>query len=79
MPQHHVEVRVSRQAFLENIQAVRALVAPAKVCVVMKANAYGHGLEALRRAVEAGADSSQFAPIRSREGPRARAPVPLLV
>jgi alanine racemase len=57
MPQHHVEVRVSRQAFLENIRAVRALVAPAKVCVVMKANAYGHGLEPLAPiAVEAGAD-----------------------
>lgn len=57
MPQHHVEVRVSRRAFLDNIQALRKLVAPAKICVVMKANAYGHGLEALAPvAVEAGAD-----------------------
>ncbi len=57
MAQHHVEVRVSRQAFLENIQALRGLVAPAKLCVVMKANAYGHGLEPLAPvAVEAGAD-----------------------
>jgi alanine racemase len=57
MAQHHVEVRVSRRAFLDNIQALRKLVAPAKICVVMKANAYGHGLEALAPvAVEAGAD-----------------------
>lgn len=57
MPQYHVEVRVSRPTFFANIQALRSLVGPAKVCVVMKANAYGHGLEALAPvAVEAGAD-----------------------
>jgi alanine racemase len=57
MAQHHVEVRVSRAAFRENIQHLRRLVAPAKLCVVMKANAYGHGLEPLAPvAVEAGAD-----------------------
>ncbi len=57
MAQHHVEVRVSREAFFANIAAVRQLARPAKVCVVMKANAYGHGLEALAPvAVEAGAD-----------------------
>jgi alanine racemase len=57
MAQHHVEVRVSRGAFLANIQTVRSLASPAKVCVVMKANAYGHGLEALAPvAVEGGAD-----------------------
>jgi alanine racemase len=57
MAQHHVQVLVSRQQFFKNIQCVRRLVAPAKLCVVMKANAYGHGLEALAPvAVEAGAD-----------------------
>ena len=57
MAQHHVEVLVSREKFFNNIQFVRRLVAPAKVCVVMKANAYGHGLEALAPvAAEAGAD-----------------------
>jgi alanine racemase len=57
MAQHHVEVRVSKQVFFENIQTVRKLVAPAKLCVVMKANAYGHGLEPLAPiAVRAGAD-----------------------
>jgi alanine racemase len=57
MAQHHVEVRVSRAVFLENIRALRRLVAPAKLCVVMKANAYGHGLATLAPvAVEAGAD-----------------------
>jgi alanine racemase len=57
MAQHHVEVLVSREKFFNNIQCVRRLVAPAKLCVVMKANAYGHGLAALAPvAVEAGAD-----------------------
>src|SRR5580658_823721 len=57
MAQHHVEVLVSRENFFRNIQYLRRLVAPSKLCVVMKANAYGHGLEALAPvAVEAGAD-----------------------
>src|SRR5271169_2810718 len=57
MAQHHVEVLVSRGNFFSNIQYLRRLVAPSKLCVVMKANAYGHGLEALAPvAVEAGAD-----------------------
>jgi alanine racemase len=57
MAQHHVQVLVSRENFFRNIQYLRRLVAPSKVCVVMKANAYGHGLEALAPvAVEAGAD-----------------------
>ncbi len=57
MAQHHVQVRVSRENFFNNIQHLRRLVAPSKLCVVMKANAYGHGLEALAPvAVKAGAD-----------------------
>jgi alanine racemase len=57
MAQHHVQVLVSRENFFKNIQYLRRLVAPSKLCVVMKANAYGHGLEALAPvAVEAGAD-----------------------
>src|ERR1700733_14959959 len=57
MAQHHVQVLVSREKFLKNIQVMRRLVAPAKLCVVLKANAYGHGLQALAPvAVEAGAD-----------------------
>jgi len=57
MAQHHVQVQVSRETFFNNIQYLRRLVAPAKLCIVMKANAYGHGLEALAPvAVEAGAD-----------------------
>jgi alanine racemase len=57
MAQHHVEVLVSRENFFRNIQYLRRLVAPSKLCVVMKSNAYGHGLEALAPvAVEAGAD-----------------------
>jgi alanine racemase len=57
MAQHHVQVLVSRENFFRNIQYLRRLAAPAKLCVVMKANAYGHGIEALAPvAVEAGAD-----------------------
>lgn len=57
MAQHHVEVLVSRENFFNNIRHLRRLAAPSKICVVMKANAYGHGLEALAPvAVEAGAD-----------------------
>jgi alanine racemase len=57
MAQHHVQVLVSRANFFKNIHYLRRLVAPSKLCVVMKANAYEHGLEALAPvAVEAGAD-----------------------
>jgi alanine racemase len=57
MAQHHVQVLVSRENFFKNIQYLRRLIAPSKLCVVMKANAYGHGLEVLAPvAVEAGAD-----------------------
>jgi alanine racemase len=57
MAQHHVEVLVSREKFSNNIQYIRRLVAPSKLCVVMKANAYGHGLAALAPvAAAAGAD-----------------------
>jgi alanine racemase len=57
MAQHHVQVLVSRENFFKNVQYLRRLVSPSKLCVVMKANAYGHGLEALAPvAVEAGAD-----------------------
>ncbi len=57
MAQHHVQVLVSRGNFFNNIRHLRKLAAPAKLCVVMKANAYGHGLEALAPvAVDAGAD-----------------------
>lgn len=55
--QHHIDVCVSRPIFFENITFLRELVAPAKICVVMKANAYGHGLTPLAPvAVAAGAD-----------------------
>jgi len=45
MAQHHVQVLVSRESFFNNIQYLRRLIAPSKICVVMKANAYGHGLD----------------------------------
>jgi CBS domain-containing protein len=40
-------VEISRGAFGDNIRHLRSTLAPAKVCVVMKSDAYGHGLEAL--------------------------------
>jgi alanine racemase len=57
MNQHHIEVKVSAKTFAENIRHLRQRVAPSNLCVVMKANAYGHGLKALAAsAVSAGAD-----------------------
>ena len=55
--QHHIQVVVSRPTFYENILYLRKTIAPSKICVVLKSNAYGHGLAALAPvAVAAGAD-----------------------
>jgi alanine racemase len=55
--QHHVTVNISPTAFRNNIRFLKRRVAPTRLCVVMKADAYGHGLEALAPvAIEAGAD-----------------------
>jgi alanine racemase len=44
-------------AVAHNVAALRALVAPARVCAVVKANGYGHGATAVgRAALAAGAD-----------------------
>ncbi|MBE9116120.1 alanine racemase [Lusitaniella coriacea LEGE 07157] len=57
MNQHHIEVKVCAKTFAENIRQIRDRVSPAKICVVMKANAYGHGLKVLApHAIKAGAD-----------------------
>ena len=57
MNQHHIEVKVSTLTFANNIRKLKEKVTPSLVCVVMKANAYGHGLQALApTAVTAGAD-----------------------
>jgi alanine racemase len=51
------EARISIAAFESNIRALRGIVAPAQVMVVVKADAYGHGaLVAAKAAVDAGAD-----------------------
>ena len=49
-------VRVSLDALRENARALRDLVAPAKAAFVVKANAYGHGIAAVARAIEPFAD-----------------------
>ena len=55
--QYHVTVNISPRRFTENIRYLKTRVAPARLCVVMKADAYGHGLKALAPfAVSAGAD-----------------------
>jgi alanine racemase len=55
--QNHVTVNISPGIFAENIRYLRQYAQPAKLCVVMKSDAYGHGLEALAPvAVRAGAD-----------------------
>ena len=55
--QHHVTVNVSAKRFAENIRFLRRIAAPARLCVVMKSDAYGHGLDRLAPvAADAGAD-----------------------
>ena len=57
MNQHHIKVTVCAKTFADNILHLHQRVTPSKVCVVMKANAYGHGLKALApKAIAAGAD-----------------------
>jgi alanine racemase len=48
---------VSLPRLVENLQAVRRHVAPAAVMAILKANAYGHGIEAVARALAPHADA----------------------
>lgn len=53
----HIDVRVSLGCFARNLQLLRERVRPAKLCVVVKADAYGHGITELAPvARESGAD-----------------------
>ncbi|MGF1589655.1 MAG: alanine racemase [Pleurocapsa sp.] len=57
MNSHHIKVTVCTKTFANNILQIRQRVSPSLVCVVVKANAYGHGLKKLATtAVEAGAN-----------------------
>lgn len=58
------EARIDLGAIRANVAALRDLVAPARVMVVVKADAYGHGaVPVARAAVEAGADELGVADI----------------
>ena len=46
----HVEVDLSRLS--ENFQSIRRHVSPAKIMPILKANAYGHGMVRIARAME---------------------------
>jgi alanine racemase len=48
---------VSQGRLRDNLAAVKAHVAPARVMVILKANAYGHGLEAVARCLAPQADA----------------------
>jgi alanine racemase len=48
---------VSLSRLRRNLQAVKALAAPARVMAILKANAYGHGLEAVARCLAPEADA----------------------
>jgi alanine racemase len=50
------ELVIDVEAIRANVRALRGLVAPARVAAVVKANAYGHGLLAVARAIEAEVD-----------------------
>jgi alanine racemase len=53
-----VWAEIDLDAIRANVRSLRALVAPAVVCAVVKADGYGHGaVEVSRAAVDAGADS----------------------
>lgn len=45
------EISVDLDAIAHNARALGSLVAPARLCAVVKANAYGHGLEPVARAL----------------------------
>src|SRR5262249_14246020 len=62
--QHPAEARlrptyavVSLSRLRANLAAVKALATPARVMAVLKANAYGHGLEAVARCLAPDADA----------------------
>ncbi len=48
------ELRIDLGAIVRNVRALEALAAPARVVPVIKANAYGHGLVDVARALEGG-------------------------
>ncbi len=50
------ELCIDLAAIRANVRALRSLVAPARVAAVIKANAYGHGLVAVARAIEGDVD-----------------------
>ncbi|MEE1676121.1 alanine racemase [Agarivorans aestuarii] len=56
--QNHVAVNIYPERFAQNIRFLKQAVSPAKLCVVMKSDAYGHGLAELAPvAAAAGADA----------------------
>jgi alanine racemase len=50
------EVVIDLDAIRANVRALRELVAPARIAAVVKANAYGHGLQAVGMAIETAVD-----------------------
>ncbi|NND14241.1 MAG: alanine racemase, partial [Acidimicrobiia bacterium] len=64
-------VEVDLQAIKDNVSAIVDLVAPARFCAVVKANAYGHGdVPVAKAALEAGANMLAVATVE--EGARLR-------
>ena len=64
-------LRISLAALRHNARTLRELVAPAKTAFVVKANAYGHGLISVARAIEEYADA--FCVYSAEEGLALRA------
>ena len=64
MLEHYLKAEVSRAAITENLRALRARVRPGcRLCAVVKADAYGHGLSVLLETIAAGADALAVATI----------------
>lgn len=56
MPLKKTWIEISKKALLQNIEVIRAHVAPAGIMAVVKADAYGHGIEGVAKTVAAQAD-----------------------
>jgi alanine racemase len=62
-------VEVNLKRLTQNLEAIRRQVSPARVMIILKANAYGHGLVEVARHLGPGADYIGVAVICSTTWP----------
>jgi alanine racemase len=62
--EHYLRAELSRRAVTQNLRVIRSrLPAGCRLCAVVKADAYGHGLSALLATIAAGADALAVATV----------------